>query len=309
MDIVMIGHIMKEFIRFPGRKLGPVLGSPAAYTSVGASRLGAITGLVTVVGSDMPGELLDVIRDAKVNTDGVKVSGPRSRVAILTYDDEGRKKLDYPQAPRDIMASDIPKHYLKAKGFLVCPINGEVPAETVQFIVNHRRDKSVLMTDLGGYIGAATTPEQRYKYTKSLDDVGRLVGYFDVVKASVEDCGFLFANTCSHGNVVGQFLEWGAKICIITLGDRGSFVATGNDAFHVSAIPANTADSTGAGDEYSAAFLVEYTRTADAHRAALYASAASAIVVEATGGVQIARMPSHADVLTRLAKHRSQLLP
>jgi len=305
MDIAVIGHVMKEFIRFPGRELGPVLGSPAAYTSVGASRLGASTGLVTVVGSDMPGELLDVIRDAKVNTDGVRVSGPRSRVAILTYDDEGRKKLDYRQAPREVMASDIPQCYLEAKGFLVCPINGEVPAETVQFIVSHRCGKSVLMTDLGGYIGAATTPEQRHKYIKSLDDVGRLVGYFDVVKASAEDCEFVFLNTCSPEDAACQFLEWGARVSIVTLGDRGSVVATRNDVFHVSAIRANAVDSTGAGDEYSAAFLVEYVRTADAHRAALYASAASAIVVEATGGVRVARMPSHADVLTRLAERGS----
>ena len=34
LDIVVIGTIIKETIQFPNRTIGPVLGSPAAYSSL-----------------------------------------------------------------------------------------------------------------------------------------------------------------------------------------------------------------------------------------------------------------------------------
>lgn len=302
MDITVVGHVMKEFIRFPDRQMGPVLGSPAAYASVVASRLGAATGLASIIGSDMPPELMDVISQAHVDIAGVRLIGSSSRIAVLTYDERGRKRLVYIQAPRDVAASDIPDAYLESGGFLICPINGEVPVETVGAIAAGRRAESTLMTDLGGYVGAAATPDKRRRAAASLEDLARLVSYFDVVKASVEDCEYVFCGAWSPETAANQFVQWGAGVGIVTLGDRGSVVATRDGVFQVPAIPADTVDCTGAGDAYSAAFLVEYVRTADARRAALYASAAASIVVEATGGVRVGRMPLDTDVSRRLAK-------
>jgi hypothetical protein len=53
--VVTIGHTLCETIVFAdGRRAGPVLGSPAAYASAGAARLGVRTGIVTKVGPDAP---------------------------------------------------------------------------------------------------------------------------------------------------------------------------------------------------------------------------------------------------------------
>jgi hypothetical protein len=40
-DFVAIGHLIKETIKFPETTVGPLLGSPAAYSSVAAAKLGA----------------------------------------------------------------------------------------------------------------------------------------------------------------------------------------------------------------------------------------------------------------------------
>ena len=60
-DIVIMGHFVKEMIHFPDRILGPVLGSPVAYSSVVAGKLGAKVGVVTRAGKDMPDYLLSPI--------------------------------------------------------------------------------------------------------------------------------------------------------------------------------------------------------------------------------------------------------
>jgi len=42
LDLVAIGHLIKETIKFPHKTIGPVLGSPVAYSSVAAARLGVV---------------------------------------------------------------------------------------------------------------------------------------------------------------------------------------------------------------------------------------------------------------------------
>ena len=72
-DLVVIGHLLKEKIVFSdGRETGSVLGSPCAYTSVAAARLGIKTGIVTKVGEDMPKDLLNVFKEVEIDTQGMK---------------------------------------------------------------------------------------------------------------------------------------------------------------------------------------------------------------------------------------------
>ncbi len=57
-NVVAIGHVLNETIVFAdGRRKGPVLGSPAAYSSTATARLGVPTGVVTKVGRDVSADL------------------------------------------------------------------------------------------------------------------------------------------------------------------------------------------------------------------------------------------------------------
>jgi len=73
-DLIVVGHLLKEKIAFSdGRKMGPVLGSPAAYTSIASAKLGLKVGLVTNIGKDMPEELLKVFKESGVDTEGIRI--------------------------------------------------------------------------------------------------------------------------------------------------------------------------------------------------------------------------------------------
>ena len=53
MDVVTIGSIIKETIVYPDKQIGPVIGSPAAYSSLVMAAQGCKVGIVTYYGYDM----------------------------------------------------------------------------------------------------------------------------------------------------------------------------------------------------------------------------------------------------------------
>jgi sugar/nucleoside kinase (ribokinase family) len=125
--------------------------------------------------------------------------------------------------------------------------------------------------------------------------------YLHIVKASTEDCRYLFHSKEIAANEVPHlFVEWGAKIGIVTLGKNGSIVADKKTQYRVPAFPGNVIDCTGAGDVYSAGFLAEYLRTQNMEKSALFASATASLVIEDSGGVSATRIPERSEVLKRI---------
>ncbi|MHB8276077.1 MAG: hypothetical protein ACYDIA_00280 [Candidatus Humimicrobiaceae bacterium] len=145
-NLVVIGHIMIETIYLSnGKVIGPVLGSPAAYSSVAASSLGTRTGLATVVGKDMPFYIVNPIIETGVETKGICIKGKTSRSTKLSYDKDGNKKVSFEKAAPDILFKDIPREYLKSQAFFICPMDFEVPLETISEL---KKLNKLMMTDL-----------------------------------------------------------------------------------------------------------------------------------------------------------------
>ena len=118
-DFVAVGHIVHETIFFPDRTLGPVLGSPPAYSSVTAARQGMLTGIVTKIGDDFPPELLATFEKAQVDTQGIG-KGPASTCSHLIYDAKGNKEIRFPSRAEPIWADDIPDVYHRCRMIYVC---------------------------------------------------------------------------------------------------------------------------------------------------------------------------------------------
>ena len=70
-QLVALGHIVCETIYFPDRTLGPVLGSPPAYSLVAAARQGISCGIVTKIGDDFPKNLLATFDQVGLDTQGI----------------------------------------------------------------------------------------------------------------------------------------------------------------------------------------------------------------------------------------------
>jgi len=294
LDIVMASHIVREMIRFPDRELGPVLGGPTAYGSVIAAKLGARVGIVTPIGDDMPGELLAPFREVGVDTRGLYRIGPYSTNSLLLYDAAGNKQILYPRRAPTIQLRDFPSDYLRARAMHIAPMDHDLDLSVVQAL---RRRVPLLSVDLGGYGGAHSSAHPDTEEQRDPKRLREFVSLFDIVRASLEDCRHLLGESAgSAATIPRRFVEWGARVGIVTLGELGAVLATADRDSTVPSLPGNAVDTTGAGDAFSAGFLVEYLRTGDAQASARFACAVAKHVIGGTGGVIARRMPTRADV-------------
>ena len=164
---------------------------------------------------------------------------------------------------------------------------------------------STLAIDLGGYGGAHSREHPDQAEQQSPDKLRELLGYFDIVRASVEDCAHLFGaekivDSAGEEEIVRRFNSWGASIAVLTLGERGCVIGVPNKVIRVPAQPGKVIDTTGAGDSFSTAFLIGYLETGDVEWSAQFGAAAVIHVIERTGGVHAARMPTRQEVEQRL---------
>lgn len=297
-ELIVIGHIMIETIYLSdGKIVGPVLGSPAAYSSVAVSSLGMKTGLVTLVGKDMPFYITSPIIEAGVDIKGIRIRGEDSRSTKLTYDKAGNKKVLYEKVAPDILFKDIPKEYLKSQAFFVCPMDFEVPLKTISKLRNLNK---LMMADLGGFGGTVSTMHPSTGSKEDKDTVRNIASKFNIIKASIEDCYYLFEDTMPYKEIIKMFHEWGAGVVIITLGKEGSVISDNKDFIEIPVFKTNAVDTTGAGDVYCAAFLSEYLRNKELYKSGLYASAAASILTEKTGGATLSRMPTDEKVREKI---------
>ncbi|MEM2175004.1 MAG: carbohydrate kinase family protein [Candidatus Micrarchaeia archaeon] len=303
-DFISIGHIINETIKFPEYTIGPVLGSPAAYSALTASKLGAKVAILTKIGTDFPKELLKPFYEMKIDTAGIKIEGNESTTNILTYNKAGKKEFLYLKKASPILSSDIPKDYLKARLALICPMDGEVSLEVVKIF---KESGALIAIDIDGYggrggkIGKYLIEKSIKNKKEAIKELIKIVKYSHIVKIGYEDSLHLFKIKRKKEEDILKFLiKEGAKIGIITLGKRGSIVATNEDIYRIPAIPANVIDTTGGGDAFIAGFLIEYLRTNDAFRSALFGSAVASIIIEKSGGAIPSRMPSRDTVYERI---------
>ena len=295
-EIVCVGHIVEEMVVRPDCAYGPVLGGPAAFSSAAGGKLQARVGLVTKVGRDACPDLLSVLRDASVDTEGVMVVGQESTKTSLVYGKDGSKHIEYRSKAPAIWYSDIPRSYLGAQVFFICPIDGEVSVRTA---IDIRAGGSLLAVDLGGFGGAASQKHPAGS-TVGLALLRRLVEQCWIVKASDEDCQHLFRDWEDSTTIAETLLTWGAPIAIITHGARGATVRTEDEAIAIPAARCDVVDPTGAGDVFGMVFVLRYMKTGNLRSAGAAAAAASSLLIERSGGVCYARLPSWEAIARRM---------
>ncbi|MHB8280781.1 MAG: carbohydrate kinase family protein, partial [Candidatus Humimicrobiaceae bacterium] len=297
-----------EHIHYPDHKIGPLLGGTVSYSAVCLVRLGNKTGIVSNIGVDTPDSLIKPILDANVDVQGLnKREGISTTKDLLIYDENGNKNIQYLTRAPEVLFSDIPKPYFNTKIFYLCPVDYEIPINTVEKIANLRDKhfKFMIAADLGGFGGAHSSLESRNKYRNNIIGIlEKYIKFIDIAKASEEDCCHLFNQSTERPDeFLKKLLGLGAKIAILTIGKDGALIGTKEKIFHILPIEANVVDRTGAGDTFTSAFLSEYLNSFDVERSGIFASAAASLLIEKTGGVNVKRFPSREEVLNKMKKY------
>ncbi len=292
----VLGHILNEKIIFPDKEIYPVLGSPVAYSSSCMASLGVKIGIVSKIGKDFPKGLLKIFNQLGINQEGITI-GENSTDNELIYDKQGNKTVNFITKAEDIFFEDIPSAYLDAKILYICPMDYEIDIKAIKKIYDLGK---IMAVDIGGYGGGTsdTHPKEKSGY-----EIKELCPFFDIVKGSIEDYHHIFGvGVGGEQEVSRKIIRWGAKISLITLGEKGSFIKIKDKEYYIPAFPSpldEILDRTGAGDCFSAGFLTHFLHSRDPYTSAVYASATTSYVIERSGGVVIERMPKKQEIERR----------
>jgi sugar/nucleoside kinase (ribokinase family) len=302
MDLVSIGHILNETIIFEDGSTQHVLGSPAAYTTVCASRLGAKTGIVTHAGNDIPKRFIDVFGEVGVDRAGFNLNAPCTRTNELGNDPHGRKRiLRYSKVGPPITVNCIPEAYYKSKVFYICGLDFEIHIDVLKKL---SKQKGLLAGDLGGLSGAGQPMDGSSKYHNDPDFYREYLSHLEIVKASDLDCFFITGREDNVPKFLREVLSWGPRMILLTKGAKGTDIYTADGVQSVPALSVDgVIDTTGAGDCFTAGFLYRYSQTGDAVDAVRFGSAVSSFVIQRTGGVTGSRMPAYSEIEERLTQH------
>ncbi len=273
-DFIVIGHLTRD--KHPSHD---TLGGTATFAAIAARNLGYRAAILTRAAPDFPQR--ELLRGIEV----VRLPSEQTTSFQNVYDG-GHRQQFVSDIADPIPADQLPAEWRSAKIALLGPIIGEVDTDMAQ-----QFDKA---TTLVGVVPQG--------WLRRWDSNGRvkprawrespdILPYVRVLSVSEEDLGEFTERLQAYCSLT--------PIVVLTRGDRGCTVYQGSaKPFDSPAFKANQVDPTGAGDVFTAAFLIRLHETNDVVEAARFANCTASFAVEAEGTLGI---PTRAQVEERMA--------
>lgn len=266
-DITAIGEVLIDLTQFDVNEANVPLfaanpGGAPANVAVAASRLGARTAFVGKVGADSFGAYLRrVLSDNGVSISRMCTGGGPTTMAIVTVDDTGERSFQFVRgADCALMPEEVDETLIEESKFLhfgsVSLTRGIARSATIH-AARTARKKGVLVSYDPNYRPALWRTRR-----DALEWMTLPLSLVDVIKLSEEELPLLTGTEdLEEGSRVLE--EKGIRLVMITLGSRGAFCRWQGACFTVPGVPAQVADTNGAGDTFLGAVLSRLCRRGD----------------------------------------------
>ena len=295
-DIVCLGEPLVEFNQVNDK--GHYLfghGGDTSNCAIAAARAGASVGYITALGQDEFGDSFmrlwaengvdasQVSRRADAHTGVYFVThGPDGHVFSYLRAGSAASRMTPEQLPRDYIAG--------ARVLHVSGISMAISASAADAVfeaIEIARNAGVLVS-FDTNLRLRLWPIER---ARAITEAA--MRKCDIALPGPEDANQLIG--VSDPDVIADhYLEGGAKVVALTLGQEGCLVATPDERRRVAGIKVKAVDATAAGDTFDGNFLAEYLRHGDPFEAARFANAAAALSTQGYGAV--APMPRREEV-------------
>jgi sulfofructose kinase len=245
-------------------------GGMAATGIVTASKLGAPTEIIGVVGNDFEGEF----SLSNLEAHGVEVSrvarDKTSRSAItvaLIHSSTGRRTFIHYKGVNE--RGSIEQTDINLTGISHILLDGFFFDTALQVAQKSRENDIITVTDL--------SPKNRNS---------RLKEYLNLIDYPILSELFVcpYTNINDSIEAAKSLLQDGNKALILTCGEKGAYIITSTDIVHVDSFDIDVVDSTGAGDVFHGGFIFGLWYGFDVYHAVIFASACSAITCTKVGG-------------------------
>lgn len=296
--LVVVGSINVDLVvraeRLPrpgetlvGHDFAQLAGGKGANQAVAAARLGAEVALIGRVGDDPFGrEML-----ARIQTEGIDTRHVRTTpecgtglAAIQVAADGQNSIVIVPGANGALRPADVhaARETIRAADMVLVQL--EIPLDTVLAVLASARETGVPVL-----LDPAPAPRD---FPAELLDVDYLCP--NETEAATLTCGPVETDQEIRRSA-DELLRRGARCVLITLGERGVWVAApSTQPVHVLSFPVHAVDTTAAGDAFAAAFAIRRAEGATLAEAVTFGCAAGALCASRAGAQP--SLPTRAEV-------------
>ncbi|AJC71580.1 carbohydrate kinase [Thermococcus guaymasensis DSM 11113] len=247
LDLVVLGHVSVDHIIFPGKEEILLPGGAAAAVATSAALAGARVGLVTKVGEDFPEEWMEKLASL-LDVRGVQILPGKTIHIYMIYHEDGSVDAPVDMGVAEKMGeTPIPEEYMEAEVFHIAPIPPEEQLKAVKRLEGKR-------------ISLDFNPTYMDDYREKRDLMREIVSRAEVVFPNEREA-LVITRAESVEEAAEVLHDWGAKIVVITRGEKGVLVYDGQfREFPALPIrPEEIVDPTGAGDAFAGGFLAGYS--------------------------------------------------
>lgn len=295
MSLLVIGTVAFDSIETPFGSAQKILGGAATYISLAASYFTDKINLVSVVGNDFPDKYIDLLKNHKINTEGIKkiTEGKTFYWAGKYFNDMNVRETLTTEL--NVLADFDPVIPEKYKDCEYLMLGNLTPA--IQMKVLNQLTKKPKLTVLD---------TMNYWMNTAWDDLTEVLKLIDVLTINDEEARLL-SKEYSLVKAAKKILEMGPKYLIIKKGENGALLFNEDKIFFAPALPlAEVYDPTGAGDTFAGGFIGHLAKTKDISfenmkRAVIYGSALASFTCEKFGTERIAGLQSN-EVAVRVEK-------
>lgn len=311
-DVIALGEALIDFTESGVSSAGMRLfeqnpGGAPANVACAVARLGGRAAFLGKVGDDMHGRFLrQTLSGAGVDVSGLVMdSTVFTTLAFVALGERGERNFSFarkPGADTCLTPEEIDPELLK-RGKLLhvgsLSLTNEPARSATLRAVSLAREQGLTVAYDPNYRASLWSDEATAR-----EGMRSMVPFCDVMKLSDEETELLTGETIPEA-AAERLLGQGIACVVVTLGSAGALVATREGSRKAEPFPAQAVDTTGAGDAFWGAFLMQLTRDNkvpgnlsldEAARYARFANAAASICVGRRGGIPA--MPTLPEVET-----------
>ncbi len=295
-NAAVVGSINMDFImkmqkvpdvgeNLVGTTYGYANGGKGANQATALSRLGAAVKMIGKVADDANGrKLLENLTANGIDVSGVSTAGSQTGLAAIILDGEGRNRIVvYEGANAEIIPSEAAECITDDLNLLL--VQFETNEDVVVECVNRAIQKGITtVIDCGPAKNFALEKMQGADIiSPNESETKALTGIFPNSEDDI---------ICASKILLDRSK---AQFAVLKLGERGCSVWNGSELRIIPAYPSKVADTTAAGDCFTAAMALEFKRSGDIYAACDLGNKAGSIAVSRMGAA--ASMPTLNDLL------------
>lgn len=218
------------------------VGGNAANVAFGLRKQGYNTGIVTELGDDINGHVIQQkLENAGLNTEYFQMHKNRSSryAMVISYKSE-RTVLSY-YADRNYSLPDLPKAnyiYYTSLG----PSFENLQQDLVKYLEENKDTKLALNPG-------------SHQIKKGKKHIEKILPFVDILFVNKREAQRLTKETEIREELINQLHKKGVDIVSMTEGTKGAYMSDGNEIYHMKPYSTDAIGKTGAGDAYASGFL------------------------------------------------------